>query len=39
MHDEDAVEYERIDESAFIQIFSNKGEQGIIRIESEWSIQ
>lgn len=39
IHDEDAVEYERINQSVFIQIFSNKGEQGIVRIESEWYIQ
>lgn len=39
MHDEDAVEYEHIEQAAFIQVFSNKGEQGIIRIESEWYIK
>lgn len=39
IHDEDAVEYERIDQSVYIQMFSNKGEQGIIRIESEWCLQ
>jgi len=39
IHDENVVEYEHIDHSACIQIFSAKGEQGITRIETEWNIE
>lgn len=39
IHDEDADEYEHIDHAAFFQIYSNRGEQGIIRIETEWNLE
>lgn len=39
IHDEQAVNYEFIEDVATIQMFSNKGEQGIVRIQTEWSIE
>lgn len=38
IHDEQAIPLDKIDEAAMFQMFSNKGEQGICRMRTEWSI-
>lgn len=38
IHDEQAVVCDDISEAVIFQMFSNKGEQGLTRIETEWSI-
>lgn len=38
-HDEDAVAYDTIQKVATIQMFSAKGEEGVVRIDTEWSIE
>ncbi len=39
IHNEEAVDLDRVEKAAFFQIFSNKGEQGIARIETDWSLE
>ncbi len=39
INDEDAVTYDYIENAACIQIFSNKGDLGVARIDSEWILQ
>lgn len=39
MHDEQAVNYENIDRAATFQLYSGKGEQGIVRISTDWSLE
>ena len=39
IHDEEAVEYEHLDNVAIIQMFSTKGEQGVVRIDTKWYLE
>ena len=38
-HDEEAVDRDRVEHVAFFQVFSSKGEQGITRINTEWTVE
>lgn len=39
IHDEQAVEFERIERAATLQFLSEKAEQGMVRIDTEWNLE
>lgn len=39
IHDEQAESYDSVEHAAWFQIYSTKGEQGIVRINSEWETE
>lgn len=38
-HDEDAAAYDTIQKAAAIQLFSTKGDEGVVRVDTDWSIE
>ena len=38
-HDQQAIELDTIENAVKFQMFSNKGEEGIVRINSEWLME
>lgn len=39
IHDENAEEYDHFEKAAVFQVLSTKGEQGIVKIETEWNAE
>lgn len=39
IHDEQAISCDFVDNAAMFQVFSTKGEQGIVRIDSYWKVE